>query len=58
MENDNQNNGIYEKLPTVCSACGSVVDSSEWQLTRTAQDEDGTPQLHVFCDEQCLDQWQ
>jgi hypothetical protein len=56
MRNDQHGGGVDEELPTICSACGSVVDPSEWHPTRTTPDEDGAPQFHVFCDEDCLDE--
>lgn len=57
MQDEYQGSGTVEELPAVCSACGSMVDPAEWHPTRTARDEAGDPRLHVFCDEQCLDDW-
>lgn len=57
MSNNQHRGGGNEELPTVCSTCGSVVDPSEWHPTRTIPDAEGDPQLHVFCDEDCLDEW-
>lgn len=57
MEYNQQRTGTDEELPTVCSTCGSVVDASEWHPTRSLYGEDGTRRLHVFCDEQCLNEW-
>lgn len=57
MENEQQRTGIDEELPTVCSNCGAVVDSSEWLPTRTTTDPDGASRLHVFCDDRCLAEW-
>lgn len=53
----NYNKNRSDELPSVCSACKSVVDQDNWHPTRTTQTDSGEPQLHIFCDEQCRNDW-
>lgn len=54
---ENRDESTRDGVPTVCSACGAVVDRGEWHPTEATPAEDGGTEIHVFCDGQCLDEW-
>ena len=53
----NQHNRLDSELPSVCSTCGTVVDQTEWHPTRTKTADEDEPEIHVFCDGECLEDW-
>lgn len=57
MKNQQDQNDIDSELPTSCSACGSSIDPEEWHPTTTTKDENDRPEIHIFCGEDCEEQW-
>lgn len=57
MGNDDANHAREHRDPTRCTACGAVIDSTDWYPVTKRRDQAGDLHIHPFCSESCQTSW-
>ena len=57
MSNNTDDTGPKSNLPSRCKNCGASLEADEWYPIESAVPDSGDPQVFVFCDETCYEEW-